>query len=179
MASPYIGEIRCFGFSFAPVGWAFCNGQLVPIAQNEALYAIIGTIYGGDGVTTFALPNLQGQAPMHWGNGPGGFNTAIGQVQGDTAVSLTATQMPVHAHTINCVTLQSGGVVVRTNTPDPTALIAPSEPDGVYQKAPTIDAPFSNQAISIAGASQPHDNMQPYLALNFCIALEGIFPSRN
>src|SRR5262249_3659539 len=99
MAEPYIGEVRCFGFNFQPRGWAFCNGQLLQIAQFEALYALLGTIYGGDGVSTFGLPNLQGQIPMHWGNGPGGFNTTIGQVQGSPTVTLTTAQIPAHNHT--------------------------------------------------------------------------------
>jgi microcystin-dependent protein len=179
MAQPYVGEIRCFGFSFAPAGWAKCNGQLLSIASDEPLFAILGTTYGGDGVSTFGLPNLQGRIPMHWGNGPGGFNTVIGEAQGVEAVSLAQSQMPTHAHTINSASAASGGVVVRTNTPDPTALIGPSDPDGVYNKTPTINAPFSPSAITVAGGSQPHENRQPFLVLNFCIALEGIFPSQN
>ena len=95
MASPYVGEIRCFGFQFAPLGWAACNGQLIAIGANTALFSVIGTTYGGDGVTTFGLPNLQGRIPMHWGNGPGGFNTVIGEVQGATTVTLTTTQIPI------------------------------------------------------------------------------------
>src|SRR5690349_10755798 len=140
MGSPYIGEIRCFGFNFAPVGWAFCNGQLLSIAQNNALFAIIGTIYGGDGQTTFALPNLQGQSPMHWGNGPSGFNTVIGQVQGQADVTLTTAQMPAHSHTVTTETVASGGVVERTATPGPTNFFANSDPDGLYNTSPTINA---------------------------------------
>ena len=96
MASPFLGEIRCFGFNFAPVGWAKCNGQLLAISSNDALFAILGTTYGGDGQTTFGLPNLQGQVPMHWGSGPSGFNTTIGEVQGVTTVTLTTAQIPAH-----------------------------------------------------------------------------------
>src|SRR6266852_4766488 len=132
MASPYIGEIRCFGFNFAPQGWAFCNGQLLAIAANDVLFSILGTTYGGDGVTTFAVPNLQGQIPMHWGSGPGGFNTVIGQVQGTTDVTLTSSQMPIHAHVINDVTIASGGSSERTPTPSGTTFIAASSPDFVY-----------------------------------------------
>jgi microcystin-dependent protein len=179
MASPYIGEIRCFGFNFAPVDWAFCNGQLLPISQFEALYAIIGTIYGGDGVTNFALPNLQGQIPMHWGNGPGGFNTQIGQVQGVTSVTLTTQQIPTHNHTITVAEVQSGGQPERIAQPNGNAWIAQSAPDGMYNKTPTVNAPFSGKTIGLQGGSQAHDNMQPYLVLNFCICLNGIFPSRN
>jgi microcystin-dependent protein len=179
MASPYVGEIRCFGFSFAPVGWAFCNGQLLAIAQNDALFAILGTTYGGDGVTTFGLPNLQGRIPMHWGNGPGGFNTTIGQVQGVPTVTLTTSQIPIHAHTINSANVDAGGANEHSAAPTGTAFIGPSNPDGVYNTTPTVNSPFAPGCISITGGSQPHDNMQPYLVLNFCIALEGIFPSRN
>jgi microcystin-dependent protein len=181
MASPYIGEIRCFGFNFAPQGWAFCNGQLLSISQNDALFAILGTTYGGDGQTTFGLPNLQGQIPMHWGNGPGGFNTAIGQVQGTTTVTLTTGQIPAHLHTVTATEEQAGGIVERTAVPGPNSWLSESQPpNGVYLKIPSaIDAPFSPKAISLQGGSQPHDNMQPYLALSFCIALEGIFPARN
>jgi microcystin-dependent protein len=181
MASPYIGEIRCFGFNFAPVDWAFCNGQLIQISQNEALYAIIGTIYGGDGVTTFALPNLQGQIPMHWGNGPGGFNTVIGQVQGVPSVTLTTAQIPTHTHTAIAMEVPSGGDPERTAVPNATCYLGPGQvPDAPYNTAPTsMTAAFSPKAISIQGGSQAHDNMQPYLVLNFCICLFGIFPSRN
>jgi microcystin-dependent protein len=179
MASPYIGEIRCLGFNFAPVGWAFCNGQLLEIANNTALFAIIGTTYGGDGVTTFGLPNLQGQIPMHWGNGPGGFNTVIGEVQGVQNVTLTTQQIPAHTHTLTAQEVASGGVVERTPKPNPNAWIATSNPDGVYNASPTLNAPFAQNTIGPAGGSQPHFNMQPYLVLNFCIALEGIFPSQN
>lgn len=180
MSTPYVGEIRCFGFSFAPFGWAFCNGQQVSIADNNALYAIIGTIYGGDGVTTFALPNLQGQVPMHWGNGPSGFNTNIGQVQGQATLALTSNQIPVHTHAMICGGTLPGGGVERTATPLTTTFVGPSSPDGLYKSQPTaIDAPFASETIGSTGGSQPHDNMQPYLTLNFCIALQGIFPSRN
>jgi microcystin-dependent protein len=180
MASPYVGEIRCFGFNFAPVGWAFCNGQLMPIAQNDALFAIIGTIYGGDGVTTFALPNLQGQIPMHWGNGPGGFNTSLGQVQGTPNVTLTTQQIPIHAHTIVSASVASGGAKEHLAAPSGVAFIGPSNPDLCYtNQVASLTAAFSPKAISIQGGSQAHDNMQPYLTLSFCIALEGVFPSRN
>ena len=179
MASPYIGEIRSFGFNFAPVGWAFCNGQLMSISQNEALFSLIGTIYGGDGVTTFGLPNLQGQIPMHWGNAPGGFNTVIGQVQGVQNVTLTTQQIPAHTHTVTAQEAQSGAVVEQTPKPNPNAWIGNSNPDGAYNTSPTLNAPFSQNTIGPAGGSQAHDNMSPYLVLNFCIALQGIFPSQN
>jgi microcystin-dependent protein len=180
MSQPFIGEIRAFGFQFAPTDWAFCNGQLLAIAQFDALFAVIGTTYGGDGQATFALPNLQGQIPMHWGNGAGGFNTTIGQAQGTTNVTLTTAQTPSHSHTITVMAVPSGGVVERTAIPTTVSYIADSNPDGVYNETtPTFDAPFAPNALSPVGGSQPHDNMQPYLAINFCMCLNGIFPSRN
>jgi len=178
MAEPYIGEIRCFGFNFAPIDWAFCNGQLMSIAQNQALFSIIGTTYGGDGVSTFALPNLQGRVPMHWGTSPG-FNTVIGEVQGTTTVTLTSQQIPLHNHAVTAA--QVGGTGEEVASPSSSAYLGNSTGHNLaYIKAPTtFDAPFSPRAIGPAGGSQPHENMQPYLALNFCIALFGIFPSRN
>jgi microcystin-dependent protein len=183
MSQPFVGEIRCFGFQFAPFQWAFCNGQGVPISNFEALYAIIGTIYGGDGQTTFNLPNLQGQVPMHWGNptsGPAnGFNTTIGQVQGTTLITLTQAQTPQHTHTITAMQESSGGTVERIPQPNVNAWLASSKPDGIYDYTPSISPSFAPNAISTVGGSQPHDNLQPYLVLNFCISLFGIFPSRN
>ena len=179
MSSPFIGEVRAFGFSFAPVGWAFCNGQPLPIAQFNALFAIIGTIYGGDGQTTFQLPNLQGNVPMHWGNGPGGFNTTIGQVQGTSTVTLTTAQTPQHNHTLTAQEVASGGIVERTNKPSPTNWLSDSAPGGIWAPTPTLDNQLAPNTLSPVGGSQPHDNMQPYLAVNFCMCLEGIFPSQN
>ncbi|HEY1796187.1 MAG TPA: tail fiber protein [Stellaceae bacterium] len=181
MSTAFVGEIRCFGFNFAPRGWALCNGQLLSIQQNTALFSLLGTVYGGNGVSTFGLPNLQGQVPMHWGNGPGGFNTDIGQVQGSTAVTLISSQMPVHSHMIRAVAIATGGQSERTAIPSAATYLGPSaNPNAAYQNpAPTINAPFSPKAISPTGNSLPHENMQPYLALNFCISLSGSFPSRN
>ena len=181
MANPFIGEIRCFGFNFAPIGWAKCNGQLLSIADNSALFAILGTTYGGDGQTTFALPNLQGQVPMHWGSGPSGFNTTIGEVQGVTTVTLTVAQMPAHTHTLTAGAIPVGDEFEHTAVPTIQTYLSASRPTtAVYQTAPSsITAAFASSALSTVGNSQPHDNMQPYLALNFCIALEGIFPARN
>lgn len=179
MTEPYLGEIRCFGFNFAPRGYAFCNGQLMSIAQNSALFAILGTTYGGDGVTNFGLPNLQGQIPMHWGNSPTGFNTTIGEVQGTTSVTLTVEQMPQHNHMVTAVTV--GSAAERSAVPGPTAFLSGSRnPNLAYQDpAAAVTSAFSPKAIGVAGGSQPHDNMQPYLTLNFCIALEGIFPPHS
>jgi microcystin-dependent protein len=182
MSAPFVGEIRCFGFTFAPYNWAHCNGQAVAISQNETLYAIIGTIYGGDGINTFNVPNLQGQAPMHWGNGVGGLNTQIGQVQGTTSVTLVTAQTPQHNHTITVQEFPSGQPAsYRTAMPNPNAWISNSRPGGVWDDAasPPLNAQFAPQVLTTVGGSQPHENMQPYLVLNFCMCMYGIFPSRN
>jgi microcystin-dependent protein len=179
MSEPYVGEIRCFGFNFAPTNWFMCSGQTLAISQYTALYSIIGTTYGGDGQTTFLLPNLQGNVPMHWGNGPGGFNTAIGQVQGTAYVTLTSLQMPLHQHTGTVAAIQQGGDAERTPTPSSTTYLADSHPGGVWNTAPTINGPFSGAAVGTAGGSQPHNNMQPYLTVTFCICYTGIFPPRS
>ena len=181
MSTPFIAEIRAFGFNFNPVGWAKCNGQLLPISQNAALFAVIGTTYGGDGQNTMGLPNLQGQIPMHWGSGVGGFNTNIGEVQGVTSVTLTTQQIAQHTHPVIAATVATGAVGERTASPGNTSMLSGSQPPNqVYQTAPaSMTAQFSPKAISPQGGSQSHDNMQPFTVLNFCIALDGIFPSKN
>src|SRR3569623_1872904 len=145
MSEPFIGEICCFGFNFAPRGWAQCNGQSMSIAQYSALYSILGTTYGGDGVTTFDLPNLQGRIPMHWGSSTTGLNTTIGAPKG--------------------------------TTPVPQSYLSQIKGDVLYQTNPAINTNFSPRAISPFGSSLPHEIMQPYLTLNFCISLEGTFPT--
>jgi len=177
VAEPFVGEIRCFGFNFAPVGWASCNGQLLAITQNQTLFQLLGTTYGGDGVSTFGLPNLQGRVPMHTGSFAGVF-TGLGQTQGSATVTLTTSQIPAHAHAIISENVEPGGAAEHAAAPTGTAFIGPSNPDGLYNTAPTIDAPFSSNVIGSGGGSQPHDNMQPYLALNFCISLYGVFPTQ-
>lgn len=178
MSEPFIGEIRCFGFNFAPRSWAFCNGQLLQIAQNTALFSILGTFYGGDGRTTFALPNLQGRIPMHWGNSPGGLDTRVGEVLGQTTVTLTANEIPAHDHAI--IAAEASTVEERSVSPTNTSFVGNAKGGLIYQVPPvTANAPFSPRAISETGGSQAHNNMQPYLVLNFCIALFGIFPSRG
>ncbi len=178
MSQPYIGEIRCFGFNFAPRDWAFCNGQLMPIAQNEALFAILGTTYGGDGLNTYALPNLQGHVPMHWGNGSTGLNTQIGQAMGQTTVTLNTNQIPAHSHQI--VAADTNPQATRTAPPSPSSFLSAAKGTFVYQQPPvTPNVSFSPRAITPAGNTFPHENMQPYLAINFCISLFGIFPTRN
>jgi microcystin-dependent protein len=178
MANPYLGEIRAVGFNFAPSGWAFCNGQLADISQQAALYSLIGTTYGGDGVNTFALPNLQGRVPMHQGTGQ--FATTLGQVQGSTQITLTTATMPAHNHTITVADTQSGGIVDSTAAPTATSYLSDTNADGVYNKTPpALDATAAGGAIGLSGGSQPHENEQPFLVITFCIALNGIYPSQN
>jgi microcystin-dependent protein len=179
MADPYVGEIRCFGFNFAPYQWAFCNGQQMAISQNTALFSILGTTYGGNGTTTFGLPNLQGQIPMHWGTAAGLPTTAAGQPLGQPNITLSLSQLPSHNHPVIAATPQGTGEA--TGTPDATSFLGQvSGKNFPYLKAPTaFNAPFSPKAISQTGTSLPHDNMQPYLTLNFCISLYGVFPTRS
>lgn len=175
MSEPFLGEIKMFGGNFAPRGYAFCNGQLLAISQNTALFAILGTTYGGNGQTTFALPDLRGRAPMHQGQGPGLSNRSLGESGGAESVTLTVSQMPQHNHlaTPNNRT---------ANVQDPVAGVPGRAPDGsfFYRNAPDpAQGPMDPGFISVAGASQPHGNMPPFLAVSFIIALQGIFPSRN
>jgi len=175
MTQPYLGEIRCFSFGFAPKGWAFCNGQLLAINQNQALFSILGTTYGGNGTITFALPNLQGQAPGHVGNG-----FVLGQAIGEVNHTLTISEMPAHAHAITSNIVEPGGVTEHAAAPSTTAAIGPSNPDGLYNTSVGGNAvSLAASALSSVGGSQPHPNSQPYLVLNFCVAIAGIFPSRN
>ena len=176
MADPFVGEIRMFGFNFAPTGWAMCNGQLMPISQNTALFSLLGTFYGGDGRTTFALPNLQGQAPVHQGQGPGLSQRFIGENSGSTNVTLLTTEMPSHTHTAGC--LNSGAGLLASPQNNVWAGAAGRTPPSLYSNAGP-NSPMSPQATSISGGGLPHNNMPPYLVLNFCIALQGVFPPRS
>lgn len=174
MAEPFVGQIMQAGFNFAPYGWALCNGQLMPISQNQALFALLGTTFGGDGISTFQLPNLQGRAPAHMGQGPGLTNRIIGELSGSESVTLITSQMPMHTHA-------AVGSSADANKTSPGGNTWANEGTGslnlFVNSAP--NAPMNAQAIGMSGGNQPHDNMQPYLVVNFCIALEGIFPSRN
>ncbi len=175
---PYIGEIRIFGFHFAPVDWAFCNGQPVAISQYQALYAILGTTFGGNGQTTFNLPNFQNTAPMHWGNGANLTPRTLGQAVGTPSVTLTQLQMAGHNHLVQSA---SGSTATQEiPTPGPTAWMGLSVPGKAYvDTTAPVNAQFSNKAIGNNGGSLPHNNMQPISTLNFCVCLNGIFPVRN
>ena len=173
MSDPFIGEIRMFGGNFAPRGWALCNGQLLAISQNTALFSLLGTSFGGDGVTTFALPDLRGRAPMHWGQGPGLTNRILGESAGEEAVTLLGTQIPPHNHTVAAVSGPGNA-----GSPPGGLWAASSSRDSIYSNA-SPDAQMNPQAIGGGGGSQPHDNMSPYLAVTFIIALEGIYPPRT
>lgn len=171
MSDPFIAEIKIFGGNFAPRGYAFCDGQLLPIAQNTALFSLIGTTYGGDGRTTTALPNLQGRAAMHPGQGPGLTNRRLGEAGGVETVTLTESQLPPHNHALQATEEDA----VQT---DPTGMAYAVADSDVYKEeaATMVNMPGET---SNTGGSQPHNNMQPYLALNYIIALVGIYPSRS
>ena len=174
MSEPFIAEVRIFAGNFAPRGWAFCNGQLLQIAQNTALFSLIGTTYGGDGRTTVALPNLQGKAPMHPGNGPGLTSRRLGQFAGEATHTLSATEIPSHTHQLRCADDSA-------DTGEPAnGLLAASSPlaDRQYSSGNPSGA-MSAAALETVGSGQPHNNMPPYLTLNFIIALVGVFPSRS
>lgn len=173
MSDPFVAEIRIFGFNFAPRGWALCNGQLLPISQNTALFALLGTTYGGDGRSTFALPNLQGSAPMHPGQGQGLSLHDLGEVGGTETVSLLESELPVHSHAMSANTVDPAD----TSAPGANATFALSTGGTLYQSA--ADTALASTALTPAGGDQPHNNMQPYQVLNFCIALQGIFPPRG
>ena len=176
MADPFVAEIRIFPFNFAPKGWAFCDGQLLPISQNTALFSLLGTTYGGDGKSTFALPDLQGSSPMHPGQGQGLSLYDLGQTGGSEFVTLLQSEMAAHQHNVGMANTASG------NSLTPVASTWATTPSGrgllfVYHSGPPT-AKMLADSILPAGASLPHNNMQPYLTLNFCIALQGVFPAR-
>ncbi|MEM8964682.1 MAG: tail fiber protein [Acidobacteriota bacterium] len=170
MSEPFTAEIRIFAGNFAPRGWAFCDGQLLPISQNTALFSLIGTTYGGDGRSTTALPNLQGRVPMHPGRGPGLTSRRLGQRGGVEMVSLTEAQMPNHTHQLRVEEDEPGD----DNDPQKRTLARA----GVYANAANLQA-MSSSALTSAGGSQPHNNLQPFIAMNFIIALVGLYPSRG
>lgn len=172
MSEPFLAEVRMVGFNFAPRGWAFCDGQILPINQNQSLYSLLGTTYGGDGRTSFGLPDLRGRVPMHVGRSNGGGDHREGQKSGEETHTLSQAEMPQHTHTLQAssaaanVGVPTGHVLARSTTPE------------AYRDTTGIAAMRSG-SITNVGGGQAHENMQPYIALNFCIALQGLFPSRN
>lgn len=172
MAEAFVAEIRIFGFNFAPVGWAACDGQILPIVQNTALFSLVGTNYGGDGRTTFALPNLRGRFALHQGQGPGLSQRFIGESGGTATVSLLASEMPAHSHTLQA------DVSPTTAAPGGAALAPTSTGTAVYRSG-SANAQMAPGSVAAAGGSQPHENRQPLLGVNVCIALQGIFPPRS
>jgi microcystin-dependent protein len=172
MSEPFLAEIRIVGFNFAPRGWDFCNGQLLPIGQNMALFSLVGTTYGGDGRTNFGLPNLQGRAPMHPGRGPALTERRLGQWAGTTGVTLSEAQMPYHRHTLQAQ------VSTPADTDTPTDATWTSD-RRVRAYNTQADTTMDSSALPVAGGSLPHNNMQPYFVLNFVIALQGIYPPRS
>jgi microcystin-dependent protein len=172
MSDPFVAEIRPFGFNFAPKGWAQCDGQLLPISQNTALFSLLGTFYGGDGKSTFALPNLQGSAPMNQGQSGGTSDRTLGEVSGSPTVSLLQSEMPAHVHSLNAVETPA------SERQPPNQMFAVGEAISNYHTGQP-DTSMDPRALSPAGADIPHNNMQPYLTVNFCIAMQGIFPPRG
>ena len=176
MADPFVAEIRIFPFNFAPKGWAFCDGQILPLSQNTALFSLLGTTYGGNGQSTFALPNLQGSVPMHAGSsqGPGLSSHFEGESSGTETVTLLESEMPAHNHPLKANTSTATKSLPSNNSFAKGASMTPYlAPAG----APTV--PMAPQAITSSGSGLPHNNLMPYLTLNFCIALQGVFPPRS
>ncbi|WP_301173129.1 phage tail protein [Brevibacillus nitrificans] len=173
MGDPYLGEIRLFAQNYEPKGWALCNGQLLPIAQNQALYAILGTMYGGNGQTNFALPDLRGRAPVHVGLGSSLKNILPGEMGGEENHTLTSSEMPAHTHMVNV----SSGDAQKASPQN--SFWAARENSYAAVNASIPDMGLSPNAVTTTGGNQAHQNMQPFMVLNFCIALQGIFPSRT
>jgi microcystin-dependent protein len=173
VADPFVAEIRIFPFNFAPTGWAFCDGQLLPISQNTALFSLLGTTYGGDGKSTFALPDLMDRVPMHPGQGQGLSLHDLGEESGVEFVTLIQSEIPGHSHA-----LQANVLSADLTAPSPARVMARSNGGEAYH-APTDLVQMHPQALAVAGGNQPHNNLMPYLTLNFCIALQGVFPPRG
>ena len=180
MAEPFLAQIALFPFNFAPQGWALCNGQLMAISQNTALFSLLGTSYGGNGTSNFALPNLQGSVPVGAGQGPGLSLYDLGKSGGTTDVTLLTSEMPLHTHFANATTDRGNTTVATGNVPATGAAGTPQRPTvaKIYSTNPP-NTQLKPSALNVTGGSQPHNNMQPYLTLNFCIALQGVFPARS
>jgi len=171
---PFVAEIRIFPFNFAPKGWAFCDGQILPLSQNTALFSLLGTTYGGDGKSNFALPDMQGNAPMHPGQGPGLSLHDLGETGGSDTVTLLESEIPSHSHSLMAI-----NNLAQDKTPTSADGLARSVGGAIYQSSTTGLVVLSNQTVAPAGGDQPHNNLMPYLTLNFCIALQGVFPPRT
>jgi microcystin-dependent protein len=172
MSDPFVAEIRMVGFNFAPTGWAQCNGQLLPISQNTALFSLLGTFYGGDGKSTFGLPDLEGCCPIHQGQGPGLTDRVLGEQGGSQFVTLITSEMPVHSHTATARAFLG-------NNQFPAGKSWGGNQTARQFNGNAPDGTMNAQALAITGGSQPHNNMQPYLVVNFIIAMQGVFPPRN
>jgi microcystin-dependent protein len=175
MADPFVAEIRIFPFDFAPMGWAWCDGQLLPLSQNTALFSLLGTTYGGNGKSNFALPDLQGRAPMHPGQGPGLSLHDLGETGGSETVTLLESEIPFHPHFLMAANPQDPG---NLQVGGPTRVLAASG-NGMAYNSPNPPVKLAEATIAPSGNDQPHNNMQPYLTFYFCIALQGVFPPRT
>jgi microcystin-dependent protein len=175
MADPFVAEIRIFPFNFAPKGWAWCDGQLLPLSQNTALFSLLGTTYGGNGKSNFALPDLQGRAPMHPGQGPGLSLHDLGETGGSETVTLLESEMPAHAHSLN-----GQNAIANLNDPAGAVLARPFGGGNLYKiPAGAVAGSMAAETLAPAGGDQPHNNLQPYLTFYFNIALQGVFPPRG
>ena len=173
MADQFVAEIRIFPFNFPPTGWAFCNGQLMPISQNTALFSLLGTFYGGDGKSTFALPNLQDSAPMHQGQGQGLSERFLGEQAGSESVTLLQSEIPGHTHNLLAV-----GGIADVKAPSGNSF-AVSQNGNIYTAAVSPQVTMAQATLAATGGTSPHNNMMPFLTVNFCIAMQGIFPPRS
>jgi microcystin-dependent protein len=171
---PFVAEIRIFPFNFAPKGWAFCDGQILPLSQNTALFSLLGTTYGGDGKSNFALPNMQGNAPMHPGQGPGLSLHDLGETGGSETVTLLESEMPAHSHGMMAASASATKSIPTGNSFARVSGATPYQPP-----AGAALAPMADTGVAPAGGDQPHNNLEPYLTLNFCIALQGVYPPRT
>jgi microcystin-dependent protein len=177
MADPFVAEIRIFPFNFAPKGWAFCDGQLLPISQNTALFSLLGTTYGGDGKSTFALPDMQGNACMHPGQGQGLSLHDLGEMSGSETVTLLVSEIPAHAHGVGRALAADGNQITPVNTVWAQSAAGRGQA-ALYKDNPATGKVNQLQSLNFPGGGLPHNNMQPYLTLNYCIALQGVFPAR-
>ena len=175
---PFVAEIRIFGFNFAPTGWAQCNGQLLPISSNTALFSLLGTTYGGNGMSNFALPNLQGSASLHTGGtqGPGLTLRFLGELSGTAAISLITSEIPAHTHTISAKTVAGNNEFPTGNV---WGVVGTRRPAINFYSTGVVTRPMGPQSLTIAGNSSPHNNLMPYVACNYCIAMQGVFPPRT